>query len=519
MKITLIPLEELIVAYGIRSMSSLLKSRGFDVSIIFVRATIGKPFSNTMLQQTVELCRDSDVVGISLMSSYFLQAIQLTKALRKRGASLIVWGGIHPTFSPEECLKYADAVCIGEGELSMLELTEKLQKGYEYANTQGIWFSEKGTVIKNDIRPLITNLDELPTQDFGPEKHYIRDKDELKEMNKSSFAQCLTQRQVSKDETVREYYVTTSRGCPYSCSYCASASIKRLYPGQKFYRFRSIEKTIEEVTNLIRKFDFIKSIYFSDDDIFAAPIERIQEFSSAWKQKINLPFYCTCSPWSYTEEKMKLFVNAGLTYINIGIQSVSKRGSDVFCRRVSKERLVSIVNSLSKFNKIIPVYDFIVDNPYETNSDRLENLHFALDISFPREIKVFSLVPYPGSDIYYRYKRDGLLTDETHQIYWKNYGRPKGTYLNFLFYLASRRVPSKGLRILSHEMFLILFNNGVFGPVLFRVSWNCSEVLVLFLAGLRALRHREFYKFGRFLRRKILRKSHALNQSFRKDSC
>jgi radical SAM superfamily enzyme YgiQ (UPF0313 family) len=504
MKITLIPLEELIVSLGIRSMSAILKEKGHDVSIIFIRGIIGERFSGNIIKQITDLCIDSDVIGISLMSNYFLQAIQLTQALKESTSALIIWGGVHPTFRPEECLKYADAVCIGEGESPMAELADKMAAKTSYTDTNGFWFSKKGNIVKNNLPILLEDLEKLPFPDYRLDGHYVRTKDKIEKMTKNLFAQSLTKCQVSKDQTVVEYYISMSRGCPFVCSYCASSSIKSLYPGQKYHRIQSIKKTINYVRSLISEFDFIKSIYFADDDIFSAPMERIQEFSREWKKHVQLPFYATCSPWSYSEEKIRLFANAGMIYFNLGIQSVTKTGCEVFNRKVTRSRLKFIIDSMQKFETLTPVYDFLVDNPYETDEDRMENFNFILDIPFPREIKVFSLIPFPGSAIYLRYLKDNLITDEKTQIYLKNYGRAKKTYINFLFYLSARKVPIKILEMLSHKILLSIFNNRFFGPIFFNISYHCSEPFILFLASMRAIRHLEFYKFSRFLKQKIL---------------
>lgn len=441
MKITLISFEQLITALGVRTLSALLKSQGNDVSIIFMRAHGGEIFSDRLINQTMEICKNSDIVGMSFMTCNYLQAVQLTKAIKKNLNSKVIFGGIHPTFSAEECLKYADAVCIGEGDISFIELCNKIKNGAKFTDTKGFWFNQNSQTIKNETSPLVSNLDSLPTHDYGLEGHYVRDNDTIKQMDKCLFLKCLTKRKLLSGECVPEYYISTSRGCPYKCSYCTSNSIKKLYPGQKFYRFRSIEKVIDDVLVLLNKFDFIKFIYFADDDIFSCPIEMLKEFSPLWRKKVGLPFYCTSTPWAYNEEKMKLLVDAGLMYINVGIQTVSARGSTVFNRKTPKQRYYQIVKSLKQYKTIAPPeYDFIIDNPYETIEDNLENLRFIHEIPEPFHIKAFSLRPYPGTELYERYLHDGRRED-IREVYEKEYSVRKINYTNFLYYLLIYNYP------------------------------------------------------------------------------
>ena len=498
MKITLISLDELVISYGLRTISACLKEKGHDVTMVFLRAVIGSPLPEAALEEAARLCDGAGLVGISVMSSYFRQAEQLTGAVKKKTSAPVVWGGIHPTFYPAECLRCADGVCIGEGELSTAELAGKIAAGADYRATDGFWFSSGGEIKRNPPRQLVSDLDSLPNPDYGPENHYMRDGDSLKPLDGALLCKYLTRRRLPDGATVPEYYVTTSRGCPYRCSYCISSSIKDLYPGQKVHRLRGIDKVIEDVSGLIAKYGFIKAVYFSDDDIFAAPMERISEFAARWKADVGLPFYCTCAPWSYNEGKMRVLADAGMLYFNLGIQSISENGMAAFSRRVDADKLRAIIASASRFPGIIPSYDFIVDNPYETDADRLKNLAFIADIPFPREIKVFSLVPFPGTAIHARFLRDGLLKDEDAKIYLKNYGVPQANYVNLLFYLASRRVPSGVLKALSSAPALFLFNNAVAGPVLFRLARRLSEPFILALAGLRALRRLEFYRYARY---------------------
>jgi radical SAM superfamily enzyme YgiQ (UPF0313 family) len=503
MKITLISLDELVISYGLRTISACLKEKGHDVRMVFLRSVIGEPLPAGALDQAAALCAGSGLVGVSVMSSYFHQAAQLTAAVKKVTSAPVVWGGIHPTFYPEQCLKHADGVCIGEGELSTVELAGRLAAGVPYTDTPGFWFPGPGGPVKNAPLPLVQDLDSFPNPDYGPAGHYVRDGAALRPMDGDLLCACLTRRRLPDGATVPEYYVTTSRGCPYRCSYCISSSVKDLSPGQKVHRLRGIDKVMADVSGLKAAYPFIKAVYFSDDDLFAAPLERLREFAARWKAGIGLPFYCTCAPWTYDEEKMKVLAGAGMLYFNLGIQSISEAGMAAFTRRMDVKKLRGIIASAARFPGIIPSYDFIVDNPYESDADRLTNLAFIAEIPFPREIKVFSLVPFPGTAIHARFVKDGLLRDEDAQIYLKNYGIPQATYMNFLFYLASRRVPSGVLRALSARPALVLFNNRLAGPALFRLARRLSEPFILALAGLRALRRLEFYRYARFFRRKF----------------
>jgi radical SAM superfamily enzyme YgiQ (UPF0313 family) len=125
------------------------------------------------LDEVVELCRGSDLIGISFMTHFFDRARQLTEHLKKNLKAPIIWGGIHPTVRPEESLDYADLVLVGEGEEAFLELVDNLAAGKDIQHLENIWMKKGQEIIKNPLRPLIQDLDRLPAFDFSLEEHYL----------------------------------------------------------------------------------------------------------------------------------------------------------------------------------------------------------------------------------------------------------------------------------------------------------------------------------------------------------
>ena len=116
---------------------------------------------------------DADLIGLSFMSQYFDRAAQITEHLKKRLDIPIIWGGTHPTCRPDQCIQFSDMICIGEGDLTILELVEKLSKKESYSDIKNCWFKKDGRIIKNIEGEIIQNLDELPYLDYDLEDHYV----------------------------------------------------------------------------------------------------------------------------------------------------------------------------------------------------------------------------------------------------------------------------------------------------------------------------------------------------------
>ena len=154
MKITLISLDQMIISGGVRTISACLKARGHSVEVIFARAVTGRPLSDAVADRIAARCAASGLVGLSLMSISRPQAVALTRRLRTRLSAPIVWGGVHPTFCPEECLAHADIVCVGEGEAAMCALADALARGESGRGIAGLWTRQEGKTIAAGAAPL-----------------------------------------------------------------------------------------------------------------------------------------------------------------------------------------------------------------------------------------------------------------------------------------------------------------------------------------------------------------------------
>ena len=153
MNIVLISPYEDLQAFGIRTLSACLKRAEHDVRLIFLPRRFTERYKEQTLKELVEFSEGADLIGISLMTNYFDNVVQLTLALKNHTRIPILWGGIHPSVRPEECLKYADMVCIGEGEEALVELAKRMNEGQNCYDVKNIWFKGKGNLITNQLRP------------------------------------------------------------------------------------------------------------------------------------------------------------------------------------------------------------------------------------------------------------------------------------------------------------------------------------------------------------------------------
>ncbi len=188
------------------------------------------------------------------MTNYFINAVQITRKLKMELAVPVLWGGIHPTVRPLECLKHAEMVCIGEGEEALVELVKKIEHGLSYDDIPGIMVKGREDVFRP--RTLIQDLNSLPFPDNSYKDYYMLVGQEIRKMN---------------DAMLKKYFISihyrtlTSRGCLFSCTYCCNSTLHRMFTHQKMLRKRSVDNIIEELIQIKSKLPFLKVIEFSDD--------------------------------------------------------------------------------------------------------------------------------------------------------------------------------------------------------------------------------------------------------------
>jgi radical SAM superfamily enzyme YgiQ (UPF0313 family) len=476
MKVTLISIYGSILANGLRIISSYLKKHGHEVDMIFLNITDFKPsgtFSQEVLDGLIYLCKSSDLIGFSLMTYHFIKVKELTIKLKDQLEIPVIWGGVHPTVKPEECLKYADMICIGEGEEAMLELVNKLKSG-NITSVKNIWLKKNRKIIRNEIRDLEENLDKYPFQDYDIRTHYILKGNKIVKMTEPLLTNAMPKNaEMGKPDV--GYHLNTTRNCPHNCTYCCNNAYRKIYHKKgKFVRKRSPENVVREIELVKNKFEFIKQVAITDDTFFIRNMEDIKEFSHYYKERINLPLRCNVSPHTLTEEKLNFLIDAGLFRVSMGVQSYCIQTlKNVYKRPTPKNVIWECVQLIDKYKSKLPrpVYHIIVDNPYETKKSMKETIEFAASLPQGARIMLFPLVFYPGTELYERAMKDGIIKDEIKDIYlkdWNLYDIKKRDYLTYILYFWAglrkkgyNKYPlvTRIIKFMSRDAMIVLFDN------------------------------------------------------------
>lgn len=190
-----------------------------------------------------------DFIGYSLLTGSHKKLLEFNRQLKIKLKFISVFGGPHPTFFPEMSREpEVDYLIRGESEEAIKLLLSKPKERVILAklpeNLDSIPFPDRSLIY-----------DHLPKEKNNPIRHFI-----------------------------------ASRGCPFNCPYCYNNPGRKLYPGQKWVRFRSPENVIAEIQQVIQEYG-AKFIYFQDD-CFDADKLWLNRFLTLYQKKIDLPFHC-----------------------------------------------------------------------------------------------------------------------------------------------------------------------------------------------------------------------------------
>jgi radical SAM superfamily enzyme YgiQ (UPF0313 family) len=322
--------------------------------------------------------------------------------------------------------------------------------------------------VRNPVRPLARDLDVYPAPDYSMEDHHVLADGHLVPLDGALTRRFLESGTVSRHLGKIGYQTMTGRGCPHKCTYCINDAIKNIYGGQSYLRWRSTEHVMGELLWVREHLPYVGFIWISDDAFFARSAASIEEFCRVYKERIGLPFTCLASPMTVTEEKMRLLVDAGLVYVQMGIQTGSANIQRLFNRaNMSNERVMKAIRIINAYKDRMypPSYDFILDVPYETDQDVIESLRLIAEIPKPFQLQPFALVLYPGTKLHDMAAADGLLANERTQVYAKSYTMREANYLNLLMTLAKRgRFPGPLLTLLVTPPLVTILNSRALRP-------------------------------------------------------
>ena len=372
---------------GLASISAVLKQGGHSVELLHLMHL----HTEEDFKEKLKAMGAFDVIGFSIRTTAFPDSqIYIKWAKEVQPDAFIICGGYHCTLVPEEVIAVdgVDSVCIGDGEYAELELLDHMTAGTDYTHVESLWFKNPdGSVIKNPVRELFSDLDRLPIPDFD-----LFDYKNLESMK------------------VDTAIVLLSRGCFYNCTYCGNANFRRVYPNRKIYaRFRSPENAMLYLKTLLSKYPNIKFINFRDA-IFNMFPQWFDEFIEMYTKEIHLPFTCNVRFDILTEETVRKMKEAGCYTLDIGVESGDEEIRFKYLHRyMTNQMMIDCSTWFHKYGIAQLTYN-IIGLPHEDIHRALKTVKLNARMKSDRVIpNIF--YPYPGTKLHDIAKEAGYLPD------------------------------------------------------------------------------------------------------------
>jgi len=344
---------------GVVALASFLSEHGFYVDV----------FDFSVNYEKMDKLKGYDLIGISSTSLNYDDMVKLCE-LSKSSNSMVIAGGQRAAFHKTELVRkrMVDGVVVGEGELAMLKICMRLQKGEDISGVPGLYTTK--SYAKDEH---IENLDSLPL----PKWDFL---------DLGSYIPTLP--------------IQSMRGCPYSCAYCMETRF-----WDKPVRLRQEKHVVKEIKNNVDSYG-IKTFRFVDSCFTAFP-ERTKRICDIIREEaLGIQWTCYARADTLSAELVQSMSDAGCIGVDIGAES----GSDVILQKMfknSSSRKIRDAIRICKNAGMLVHTNFIIGFPGETKETIADTVSLIKE-SRPTTYCFNPLFVYPGTKLYEDKEKYGL---------------------------------------------------------------------------------------------------------------
>lgn len=351
------------------------------------------------------LDNDPDMLIISTTTPTLEKDLITSKIAKKKNKNIITMakGAYFNEFDKKVLKKFndLDLVIRGEGEETLFEII----KGKKISDIKGITYRNGKTIVRNEDRPFIKNLDDLPF----PARHLLK---------KDLY--------VFPDTNEPYALIQSSKGCFGNCIFCLVGEVSG-----KIIRTRSVENIILEIEDCIKNFK-IKTFFFRADTFTWRKDWVVHFCNEILKRNLRIRWGTNSRVDTLDEETIVLMKKSGCDIIGFGIESGNQYILEKMKKGITLEQAKKVVNLCYK-HKIKTLLFFIIGLPWEDKEKIQDTINFAK--SLPGTFYNFSLAyPFPGTEYYSFVIKNKLLLKKSLLGY--NYSKPATK----TFYLTNKEL-------------------------------------------------------------------------------
>jgi len=316
--------------------------------------------------QDVDYDADVDVVAITIRTVTSLRGYEIAAKFRDRNIP-VVMGGPHATFYTAEIAEHADAVCIGEAEEVFPAMLEDAAAG-----------RLKKTYQAERAAPLAG----LPAPRW-----------DLLDFRKYVF--------------YRPFVIQYSRGCPYTCDFCA----ERRLNGDYGYRYRPVEEVVEDIKRCGSRHIFFAASQFAGNKAHAMELmEALIPLKVRWSTLMSAHF-------CLDEKFIDLAKRSGMLHVNMGVESIDQKTLHAMNKDTNRVRQYGdVIRNLTRRD-----ISYSLNFVFGTDEEEEDAFRTTRDFLFEHKVQTayFNiLVPLRGTSVHEQFKADGRLIDEENMERW-----------------------------------------------------------------------------------------------------
>lgn len=366
--------KEATAPLGLLAIATPLLEAGYDIRLI--DSTITPNFKKRVIDEL----SDAICLAVSLVTGPMIkETVQIAREVKRLYPDLpVVLGGWHPSLLPDQTLaaEYVDAVVIGQGEESFLEMVRRFEAHESLQGIAGVGYKEDGRLVFNPKREL------KPLRDLPRKAYELADFDAYERVCGRRWAM-----------------YATSLACPYNCGYCTNAGVY----GRKWNALPA-EQAAEEMADLSRRYR-IETIWIADDNFMVDKHNALGIAEGLLKRNTSFEWYVQASTnlvIRFSVDELKLLRRAGMTQVSQGADSGSPKVMHLMNKDFQK--LDTIYAAAERLHQagIRPSFNMIFGYPGEGDAERRESVQLVMNICrrYPgAEFWTNLFTPYPGSPV------------------------------------------------------------------------------------------------------------------------
>jgi radical SAM superfamily enzyme YgiQ (UPF0313 family) len=353
--------------YGLPVIGTILSEAGYDVTV----------YIEHVRPPEWDRLAESDLICLSCLSAGAGKTYRLAGEIRRRLGIPTVIGGTHATYLPDSCLEHCDYVVLGEGDETIVELVDTLARGGDVGQVAGIAYRVGDRLHRTAPRPGPARFDTIP-----------------------NFELIEGYRPMSRWDVVRRrktpvLTVQSSRGCPYSCTFCI---VNTMFPSG--YRKRDVEAVIRDLRDKRR---YSRNVLFVDNEfsVLRSYTKKLLQRIAEERLDLDIVVFARVEI-AKDDELLSLMRRAGISYIYQGYESVQPQTLAAYNKRQTPDQIIAAIDKLHAYGFGL-LGSFVVG----ADTDTLETIYRTVDFALERKLANAYFWPIWG---HYPEERTGYRT-------------------------------------------------------------------------------------------------------------